>query len=104
MPQKIFFPLAFPQNLGAAQGPVLVVDGVFDGKRVFIREESDAGLRFGCIMEHAAVSDALTVRGDGSRGEICDETLAVAFVQAAGSPATAVVRPTGAWIERRREK
>lgn len=87
----LFFPLAFPQNLGAAQGPVLVVDGVFDGKRVFIREESDARLRFGHVMEHAAVSDALTVSGDGSRGKICDETLAVAFVQAAGSPATAVV-------------
>lgn len=78
-----------------------MVDGVFNGKGVFVREESDAGLRFGHIVEHAAVGDALAVGGDGSRGKICDETLAVAFVQAAGSPATAVVRPTGAWIERR---
>lgn len=70
MPQKIFFPLAFPQSLRAAQGPVLMVDGVFDGQGVFVREESDAGLRFGYIMEHAAVSNALTVSSDGSGGKI----------------------------------
>lgn len=28
--------LAFPNNLGAARGPILVVDGVFDGARVFV--------------------------------------------------------------------
>lgn len=44
MPQKVFSFLAFPHDLGAAQGPVLVVDGVFDGEWVFVREESDAGL------------------------------------------------------------
>lgn len=70
MAQKVFSPLAFAHHLGAAQGPVLVVDGVFDGEWVFVREESDAGLGLGRVVEHAAVGDALTVRGDGPRGKI----------------------------------
>lgn len=70
MPQKLFSPLAFPHDFGAAQGPVLAVDGVFDGERVFIREESDAGLRLGHVVEHASIGDALTVCGDGPRGKI----------------------------------
>lgn len=68
--QHVFPPLAFAHNLGAAQGPVLVVDGVFDGERVFVREESDAGLGLGRVVEHAAVRHALTVHGDGACGKI----------------------------------
>lgn len=70
MSQKVLSPLAFPQDLGAAQGPILVVDGVFDGEGVFVREESDAGLGLGHVVEHAAISDALAVSGDGSRGYV----------------------------------
>lgn len=70
MPQKVLCPLAFSHDLRAAQGPVLVVDGVFDGERVFIREESDTGLGLGHVVEHAAVSDTLAVGGDGPRGKI----------------------------------
>lgn len=70
MPQKIFPPLALPHELRAAQGPVLVVDRVFDGERVFVREESDAGLRLGHVVEHTAVSHALAVRSDGPGSKI----------------------------------
>lgn len=70
LPQEVFSPLAFPHDLGAAQGPVLVVDGVFDGERVFVREKSDAGLGLGRVVEHAAVCDALTVHCDGARCKI----------------------------------
>lgn len=106
VPQQVFSPLEFPPHLRAAEGPVLVVDGVFDGERVFVREERDAGLRLGHVVEHAAVSNALTVHGDGPRGKIGDETLAVALVQAAGSPATTatVVGATGAMDEREMRK
>lgn len=70
IPKEVFLPLASSKSLWATQSPVLVVDRIFDGEGVFVREESDVGLRLGQVVEHASVCHALTVCSDRSRGKI----------------------------------
>lgn len=79
--EKVPPPLAAPQGLWAAQGSVLVVDGILDGQRVFVRQKGDAGLGLGELVEHPAVGDALPMGRDRSGGEIGDQSLAIAFIQ-----------------------
>lgn len=70
IPQKVSSPLASSKSLWATQSPVLMVDGIFDSQGVFIRQKGDAGLRFGQVVEHPSVSNALTMGSDRSCGKI----------------------------------
>lgn len=99
VPQEIPLPLAAAHGLRAAQCAVLVVDGVLDGEGVLVREERDVGLGLGQVVEHAAVGHALAVGGDGARGKVGNEALAVALVQTAAAAAASVIH-TAAPVDR----
>lgn len=86
--QKVSSSLDFSIRLRTAQCPVLVVDGIPDSQRVFIREESDVGLRLGQIVEHASVCDTLLMGSDCTGGEIRDQTLAITFNHTAATSTT----------------
>lgn len=70
IPKKVFSPLASSKSLWATQSPVLVVDRILDSQGVFIREKGDVGLRLGQVVEHPAVSNALTMGSNRSCREI----------------------------------
>ena len=91
VPEEVSSSLASSESLWTAQGPVLVVDRVFDGQGVLVREEGDVGLRLGQFVEHPPVRDTLPMGGDRTGGEIGDQTLAIGFVQTAAIATTAVV-------------
>lgn len=70
IPKKICSPLASPKSLWATYCPILVVDRIFDSQRIFIREESDVGLRLGQVVEHPSIGNTLTMGSNCSRREI----------------------------------
>lgn len=43
-----------------------MIDGIFDGQGVFIREKGDIGLGLGEVVEHPSVGNALTMGSDRS--------------------------------------
>lgn len=98
--KKVSSPLISSKSLWATRSPVLVVNRIFDSQGVFIREKGDVGLGLWQVVEHPSVSNTLAMGSDRSRGKIWDQTLAVAFVQTAMTPAaTTVVWRAGAWME-----
>lgn len=70
IPKEVSSPLASSKSLWATQSPVLVVDWILDSQGVFIREKGDVGLRLRQVVEHPAVSNALTMGSDRSCSEI----------------------------------
>lgn len=70
IPKKVSPSMASSKSLWTTQSPVLMVDGIFDGQRVFIRKKGNVGLRLGQVVEHPSVSNTLPMGSDCTGGKI----------------------------------